>query len=154
MKSFIITFFTSFLLTSLFAQEIKKEVSIDINGVAANVQLDVSKKRRKVKLDEVYFWYKPNRVVQTVGGYHGQLLHGYYVESYSNGQLKLKGYFCLGQQCGEWKYWNEEGKLQRVEHWKQNKLHGEVIYLNDKGEIALEKKFKKGVEESVENNRR
>ena len=111
MKSLILTLFANFILTTLFAQEIKKEVTIDINGVEANVQLDVSKKSHKVKLKETYFWYKSNRVIQTVGGYQGQLLNGYYIESYPNGQLKLKGHFCSGQQCGIWKYWNEEGKL-------------------------------------------
>ncbi|MCT4582991.1 MAG: hypothetical protein N4A35_16380 [Flavobacteriales bacterium] len=135
---------------SAWGQKKVVEVTLDINGVLATVQLDDSGKEYKVKLNETYFWYKSNKVIQTVGGYQGKLLNGYYIESYPNGQLKLKGCFCRGQQCGEWKYWNEEGKLQRVEQWKQNQLHGKVTYFKDTGEVALVKEFKKGVEASKE----
>ncbi len=134
----------------IWGQKNVAEVTLDINGVLANVQLDDSGKEHKVKLNETYFWYKSNRVIQTVGGYQGKLLNGYYIESYPNGQLKLKGYFCIGQQCGEWKYWNEEGQLERVENWKANQLHGKVTYFKDTGEVALVKEFKKGVEASKE----
>lgn len=146
MKNFISLFIFSLLIINVVGQELKKEVILDINGVEASVELDVSNKIPKIALNETYFWYKPDRIVQTVGGFQGQLLNGYYIESYPNGQLKLKGSFCKGQQCKVWKYWSEEGKLERVENWKQNQLNGEVLYMNVKGEIQQKKEYKKGKE--------
>lgn len=130
---------------SLFGQKKTLELALNINGVPTSIEVDNEKKERKVKLTSTYFWYKSNQIIQTVGGYQGQLLHGHYIESYPNGQLKLKGFFSYGQQSGEWKYWSEEGKLQRLENWKNNKLHGKIFYFKETGEVGAVKVFKKGV---------
>lgn len=129
---------------SFFYSQTKNEpITLSINGVVTSVE--VTDKIKRVNVFETYFWYKLEQVIQTVGGYQGQLLHGQYIESYSSGQLKLKGCFYYGQQSGVWKYWNEEGKLQRLENWKKNKLHGKVYYFKEAGDIGVVKVFKKGV---------
>jgi antitoxin component YwqK of YwqJK toxin-antitoxin module len=129
---------------SFLSQEKNIELTLSVNGTPASVEVDNSKKERQVNITDTYFWFKSNQIIQTVGGYQGQLLNGHYIESYPNGQLKLKGFFCYGQQCGEWKYWNEEGKLQRLENWRNNKLHGKVFYFKENGEVGNVKKYKKG----------
>lgn len=134
-----------FLSSTLVFSQKKLELTLNVNGIPASVEVDNENEERKVMISETYFWFKNNQIIQTVGGYQGQLLHGHYIESYSNGQLKLKGFFHYGQQCGEWKYWSEEGNIQRLENWKKNKLHGKTIYFKESGETGVVKVFKKGI---------
>lgn len=137
--------FTLININLFFSQEKTNELTLNINGTPTSIEIDNQNKERKTAISETYFWYKSNKIIQTTGGYQGQLLHGRYIESYSNGQLKLKGFFRYGQQFGQWKYWNENGKLQRLENWKNNKLNGKVYYFKESGEVEVIKSFRKGI---------
>ncbi len=147
-KIILISLFLFFSFLS-FAQK-QETINIVINKTPATVQVTEPKKQRKVRNDLRYYWYQEKHIVNTQGGYEGKLLHGYYIEFYANGQLKIKGQFRFGVQQGEWKYWDAEGNLQRVEHWRNNQLNGKT-YLYEKGEISKIIWYKSG--ENVKENK-
>ncbi len=133
-----------FLFFSFWSLAQKQEtINIVINKTPASVRVVAPKKERKVQNELRYYWYKDKHIVNTQGGYEGKLLHGYYIEYYPNGQLKIKGTFRYGIQQGEWKYWDSEGNLQRVESWKNNQLNGKS-FLYEKGKIIKEITYKSG----------
>jgi antitoxin component YwqK of YwqJK toxin-antitoxin module len=45
-------------------------------------------------------------------------------EYYYKELKKSEGYVLDGQRNGTWKYWNNEGDLERIEHWKNDQLNG------------------------------
>ena len=133
-----------FLVFSFWSSAQKQEtINIVINKTPASVQVVSLKKERKIRNDLRYYWYKDKHIVNTQGGYEGKLLHGYYIEYYTNGQLKIKGTFHYGVQQGEWKYWDTDGNLQRIENWKNNQLNGKSS-LYDKGKLVKEIEYKSG----------
>jgi antitoxin component YwqK of YwqJK toxin-antitoxin module len=47
-------------------------------------------------------------------------LDGEIKEFYSNGKLKLEGFYLDGKKNGEWREYNEDGKLLKVIRWKDD----------------------------------
>ncbi len=73
--------------------------------------------------DEVeYYWYNDNiGANRTKGGCGGQLLHGKYLEYYSDGKLKAEINFYLGQKSGLEKQWDKSGEISAIYKYSSNK---------------------------------
>lgn len=84
-------------------------------------------KELKPELTKRYYWYSNNEVKVTQGAYAGKLLHGMYIASYNNGNLKEKGTFILGLKDGEWKNWDENGVLLGSKTYIKDVLDGAFI---------------------------
>jgi len=76
--------------------------------------------------DKFYHWFQSQHILTTQGGASGQLLHGGYEAFYDSKQLAEKGKFHKGLKHGEWKYWNSNGTLTRIEHWKNGTQLGKT----------------------------
>jgi len=69
-----------------------------------------------------------------------------YTEKYKNGKVKVQGQNNKdGNQEGTWKYFNELGKLERVENYKNGISHGEWKYYDVKtGKVIKTEKYNEG----------
>jgi hypothetical protein len=119
----------------------------------------------KTKALVMYFWHRNGQLRNTEGDYSGNILHGYFREFDKSGRMLEKGTYYYGAKDGEWKSWNKNGDLIRLEKWDQgflirrisydlskctienfnkNKLNGRRIVLNNKRRESVEH-FKNGV---------
>jgi len=61
--------------------------------------------------------YFMNDTLQGITSYSSlvpEIMDGKYAEYHMNGQLRASGYFRHRLKQGEWRYWNEEGQLQKT----------------------------------------
>jgi antitoxin component YwqK of YwqJK toxin-antitoxin module len=67
-------------------------------------------------------------------------------EKHKNGKVKVQGQNNKeGNQEGTWKYFNELGKLERVENYKNGISHGEWKFYDTKtGKISKTEKYNEG----------
>ncbi|MCT4581138.1 MAG: hypothetical protein N4A35_06945 [Flavobacteriales bacterium] len=116
----IFSFMISF---SFLAQEKTRRIPITTkDGTKALVEVDNRHKKIKTHSKYTYSWYKAKAILHTQGAYQGDLLHGIYQENYSSKQLKVKGEYRYGLKTGRWRYWDENGKLTKEEHWKKGTI--------------------------------
>ncbi len=148
-----------------------EEVRIgEVEGYA-EVHVLVREVKFKAKAKRNYHWLKGSTLIVSESGAAGKLLHGRYVSFYDNGQLHQKGKLYRGLKVGEWRTWNDQGRLLQIVNWRMGLLHGSYTTFNaltkdgtttyyKGGEIRAEKtkrekqprdKKKKGVE-SEENS--
>jgi hypothetical protein len=92
--------------------------------------------------DLTYFWYKPDTILQTHGGYDGFLLNGLYAVFFPNKNLMEKGSFVNGLKVGEWRSWYPNGKLESVFHWKGGMRQGQFIVYSEKSDIIRSGSYK------------
>ncbi len=92
--------------------------------------------------DLTYFWYKPDTILQTHGGYDGFLLNGLYAVFFPNKNLMEKGSFVNGLKVGEWRSWYPNGKLESVFHWKGGMRQGQFIVYSETSEIIRSGSYK------------
>jgi len=94
---------------------------IHIVDSTQEIQVDMLpyKAEPKIKNDRYYFWYLPNIIHSTQGGYSGQLLNGHYIAYYPDKNLKEEGDFKTGLKNGEWKTWNSKGDMTSVTNWDE-----------------------------------
>jgi hypothetical protein len=58
---------------------------------------------------------------------------GYFKEYYAKNQLHISGFFSKGEKDDLWKYFDQDGFLQKEENWFSNKLFGsQISYFNYK----------------------
>lgn len=98
---------------------------------------------------KMYFWYKSQTVHSTQGGSSGELLHGGFSMFYASKQLYSKGVFSKGLKVGEWKYWRENGSLEKVERWLRGRLLAVRMYSKN-GNLKKELKYRGSVSISSE----
>lgn len=69
-----------------------------------------------------------------------------YTEKHKNGKVKVQGQNNKdGNQEGTWKYFNELGKLERVENYENGISHGEWKYYDTKtGKVTKTEKYNEG----------
>lgn len=91
-----------------------------------------------------YFWLKAQQVHSTQGYSSGLLLHGEFQAFYPNKQLARRGYFYKGLKNGEWLYWNQEGRMILIEHWKSGIKVGLEKKFADDGSLLSQTKYKAG----------
>jgi len=99
----------------------------------------IPEKKVSVHPAKNYFWYRPDTILMTKGGYSGRILDGSYKEYFPDKNLKVKGQFAKGLKEGEWTFWHPNGQMREVEHWKAGVREGLIIKYNNQGaKIAQE----------------
>ena len=93
------------------------KITITDTGQTVQAEILPSKSDPKIQNDRYYFWYIPNSIHSTQGGFNGQLLNGNYAAYYSDKNLKEQGAFKKGLKDGVWKTWNRKGDLTSVVNW-------------------------------------
>jgi hypothetical protein len=120
-------------------------LGLSIDGLAQNRQIIthqdsvcefglisiIDDEEKKLDAKKYYHWYRWGAIYTTQGGYSGRLLDGSYSVFYASKQLKVQGEMKLGLRDGEWLFWNIQGNLKKVEHWKKGK-RTKVVYPNFK----------------------
>ena len=53
--------------------------------------------------------------------YNNGVAHGPYIEYWSNGIIATEGQFRQGQQGGVWRYYNLDGSLSEIIHFKEGR---------------------------------
>lgn len=66
-------------------------------------------------------------------------------------QYKYKdyGYFQSSVRVGEWRDWDDEGNLIRVNRFQDNELHGKQLEFYENGQIKVEEFFDNGERDSI-----
>lgn len=85
--------------------------------------------------DKRYYWFSPNQISSSQGGFSGKLLNGDYQEFYMNKQLKESGYINKGLKRGVWKSWDENGKLKADYTWAFGQMNGVYHKYDSVGKI-------------------
>lgn len=80
--------------------------------------------------DITYYWEKSGVIHKNQGSFFGNILHGSYVATDSKGRMRTQGEFYNGTKDEEWKSWNADGSIARVEYWKKGKLKQVHHYQN------------------------
>ena len=93
------------------------KVTIADTGQTVQAEILPSKSDPKILNDRYYFWYIPNAIHSTQGGFNGQLLNGNYAAYYPDKNLKEQGDYKKGLKDGIWKTWNRKGDLTSVVNW-------------------------------------
>lgn len=104
-----------------------------------NVLSSNEKSNIKVSDKHNYYWFRWGEIHNTQGNFSGTLLHGEYTVFYASKQLKVKGYLNYGLADDEWRFWDKEGKLLRIEYWKKGKLKEVVKILSQQEKNNSEK---------------
>ena len=126
----------------------KKEIlRLDIN---TNAQTKVNtfythQSNKRFDNTTTIYWTIKREIHSSQGDYSGKLLHGSYTEYFANNQLQTKGQLKLGIRVKEWKFWYENGILQKTVTYKNGKIHGKVVQYNEKGKVMRIEKYKKGL---------
>ena len=119
----------------------------------------------KTNSQVMYFWHRNGQLRSTKGGYSGNVLHGDFQEFDKSGRMLGKGTYYYGTKNGEWKTWNRNGEIIRLEKWdkgflgrrisydfskstienfKKNQLNGRRIVLNNNHKESVEH-FRNGI---------
>lgn len=96
-----------------------------------------------------YYWYKSSEIKRTRGGFSGKILHGSYIEYFSDKSIRIKGEFLLGLKTGEWKEWKPNGELVSIANWFKGIKHGIYREFDDEGHIITEGVYKKGLKQGT-----
>lgn len=91
------------------------------------------KKQDRSSYNNALFYYSfyNGKIVKTIGSSVGELLHGDFSKTTPDGQLIEEGQFNMGLKNGPWKFWTPQGKLVRVESWKDGFLQQKRQLQND-----------------------
>ncbi|MGB1030978.1 MAG: toxin-antitoxin system YwqK family antitoxin [Flavobacteriales bacterium] len=65
----------------------------------------------------------------------------HYVDFYGDGEKASEGYFIRGLEHGEWKFWDEDGKLKETANYYMGQFNGSVIHYYPSGQIKHEGYF-------------
>lgn len=146
----IIHFFVGILLSSLgFTQSMSKQYHLKHNIRQENQQYEFTVMDFKANgvyaydKSKFYYWLKAQTVHATQGYSSGLLLHGEFQGFYDNKQLSKRGYFYKGLKNGEWLYWNENGVLIHIEHWKSGIKSGVEKKFDAQGDLLYKVKHGK-----------
>lgn len=70
-----------------------------------------------------YYSFQNSQLIAQTGARSRSYLHGQFENrSYTTNRLYAKGEFRFGLKHGEWRIWDRDGKLTRIEKWKKGKL--------------------------------
>lgn len=97
-----------------------------------HISLDVEKR---------YYWFSPNQINTTQGGFSGKLLNGSYQEFYANKQLSRSGYLNKGLKTGIWKSWDEKGGLTDDYTWTAGRMNGVYHKYDSLGKVLETGKY-------------
>ena len=101
-----------------------------------------------------YFWHRNGQLRSTKGDYSGNILHGHSQEFDKSGRMLGKGTYYYGTKDGEWKTWNRNGEIIRLEKWDKGFLNQRISYDLSKCTIENFKKNQLDGRRIVLNNNR
>ena len=129
MKNKITILFLILIIASCYESKKEKESDLEvdiaislIDSIVSNETQKDQKENNKIsdftteKKDSTITIYYPTGEARYVQSYDiwGDLT-AEWINYYKNGQIKQKGYYSNGQASGMWKYYNEDGTLQKKE---------------------------------------
>lgn len=135
-----------FIVFISYSQKKKDVQLLTVNYPTETIKTEVLQGVPTFKAEEElsYSWYKSNKILETIGGYDGKILHGKYSSNYLNNALKEKGIYKKGLKVGRWIKWYSDGKIMEIVNWKNGKRHGVYKYFDDKGMLVTEANYTKG----------
>lgn len=93
-----------------------------------------------------YFYYNDVENTQRAEViFEEDYIEGTYKEYYDNGARKANILYKNGERNGDAEYYYTTGNLKIKAHFKDNLKHGKWVYYDEKGDIILTEKWKKGV---------
>jgi len=107
-------------------------------------EINPAKPAKQIYNERLYYWYKPNQIEVTQGGFSGKLLNGYYEEFFRNKELMSQGSFKKGLKNGIWKSWQPGGKLLDVVCWKDGLKDGAYFYYDTAGKLKEDGFYRDG----------
>jgi len=110
----------------------------------------IPEKKFSAQPAKIYFWYRPDTILMTKGGYSGRILDGSYKEYFPDKNLKVKGQFAKGLKEGEWTFWHPNGQMREVEHWKAGFKQGLVIKYNNQGAKIAQEFYKNDLRKGMQ----
>lgn len=147
MKGIKFIFFSGFILFVIIGNAQKTPVIEALNRISLSqndtvFQFYTIKPDKKIKLsaNQLYYWYIPDTIITTVGGYDGKLLNGEFKVYFPTKNFKEEGRYKYGIKWGTWKEWYPSGQLKSIMIWKKGKRDGLFEYYSDTGTI-----LKKGI---------
>ena len=84
-----------------------------------------------------YSWQRNGQLKSTRGDFSGNILHGSFQEFDKSGRLLEKGIYYFGTKDGEWKSWDRNGEIIRLEKWNRGFLKQRISY--DLSKCTVEK---------------
>ena len=116
MKNKITILFLILIITSCSESKKAKQSDLTIEGDTTQKENNNISDSATEKKDSTITIYYPTGEIRYVQSYDifGDLT-GEWINYYKNGKIKQKGYYSNGQVNGIWKYYNEDGTLQREE---------------------------------------
>jgi antitoxin component YwqK of YwqJK toxin-antitoxin module len=141
MKNIILIFlliFTTSLASSAqndeaFKDKIVNKVNVEINDTLIQFYAVEPKNNSSPVFNQLYFWYKDDTILHTMGGYSGRLLNGVYQVFYPNKNLKDFGQFNYGSKTGVWRSWYSNGIIKEICNWKRSKKNGSFTEYDSNG---------------------
>ncbi|MEC3882035.1 toxin-antitoxin system YwqK family antitoxin [Parapedobacter sp. 10938] len=103
----------------------------------------------KADPQRTYYSYYRDSIYTTQGGYHGYPLHGRYIERYGHKGLKVLGQYRYGLRVGKWQYWDEEGILRKVSHWKEGRETGRFAIYDEAGNLQQREGWLVGIRDRL-----
>ncbi|MFL0084864.1 hypothetical protein R5N98_03870 [Tenacibaculum maritimum] len=93
-----------------------------------------------------FYWYDYDKIKSSIYGIKGKVLNGSYVKSILETNMIIEeGKFVYGKKEGNWKKWDSQGNLERVEFWKEGLRNGLCEIYNEEGKVSLRGSYDKGV---------
>jgi hypothetical protein len=107
--------------------------------------LQIKSPKARINPDLVYYWYENNRIHSNQGGFSGWMLDGEYrIYTLTEHALIGSGHFRTGLKDGEWKSWDQKGRLVERVNWKEGMLNGDrFFYIN--GVCSFSEQYKNGL---------
>lgn len=139
---FFIFFFTN---TRAQINQIRYEVSVQDTNFTYRFEILTNKISKGVNTNVFYFWYANNQLHNTLGGYDGRLLDGYYQSFYlHSNNLSSKGSFNEGLKTGQWTEWYQNGLIREISNWKNGLRDGITETFDSIGNKVSSKRYVKG----------
>lgn len=91
-----------------------------------------------------YYWYYDNKIHFNQGGYSGKLLNGNYQVFDGTNKLIEKGQFKNGLKFNSWTQWFANGKIKRIQIYKEGNQEGQAKVFNEQGKLLVIENYKNG----------
>lgn len=98
---------------------------------------------KKLDAKRLYYWYRSQKIHQSLGQSGGNLLHDGYKKYTRDNQLVEQGIFDYGIRVGIWREWYPSGVLKRISNYRHGYRHGQEIVFSIEGNKMMEGKYSK-----------
>jgi antitoxin component YwqK of YwqJK toxin-antitoxin module len=110
----------------------RRTLNLHTDTAIIETQIKIYDEHIKTKPNKTYYWYKERKIYKTQGGISGSPLDGYYEVYFSDGNIRISGFFKKGLKHKKWKAWSEMGALLYVKRYSRGVLHRKSeIFMDD-----------------------